>query len=287
MNKIQKMVTSIPAFKEKTMMDSENLKKLVNSSGFPLQIAIENLIQKRTSSPGWRISSREHAWKNNDTLAEGFIDLILCDPHGTSYFVIECKRVLDSSWIFLQPSKNQDNRRHVKTWVSRIAGAKESQRHFGWADINVEPITAESEFCVVAGHDSKSKPMLERIAADVIEATEGLAYEEMNFLEEADVFRMYFNMVVTTAELQLCRFDPDKISLKDGKLSDADFLSVPYLRFRKQLSVKKYPYSFVRQIGYQGFLRAKENTVFIVNTNHFWEFLQAFEVDNDSIRRFI
>lgn len=269
------------------MADSDVLRKVVNSSGFPLQTAIENLVNKSSDSQeGWRVSSTEHAWKNRNTNTEGFIDILLCNSCDTLFLVLECKRVLDSSWIFLQPFTKMDPISHVKAWVSRIADAKE--KNFDWVDVTAEPATAQAGFCVVAGQDSKSRPMLERVAADVVDATEALAFEELSFLREnADGFRMYFNVIVTTAELHLCSFDPEKISLKDGKLSDAQFVSVPYLRFRKQLSIKNDPYSFVKRLGYQGFLRAKENTVFIVNASHFLEFLQAFSVDNNSVKRFI
>ena len=76
-------------------------------------------------------------------------------------------------------------KRHIKTWITRISQSKTT--HFDWIDVTGEPSTVESEFCVVLGQDIKSKPMLERVAGELVEATEGFAYEEYSFIgNEAD-----------------------------------------------------------------------------------------------------
>lgn len=263
---------------------NDKLREQVNRSGFPLQIALEHTISSSYDSHGWRVYSKEHSWRNIDAGTSGFIDLALLDRFSTSIMVVECKRVQNSHWIFLNPFNGGNNRRHAKTWISLIEG--DEVKSFDWADIAIDPSTPESEFCVVPGQDSKSKPMLERVAADLTEATEGFAREDLNVLsrEKGDL-RLYYNVIVTTAGLKVCDFAPSSISISDGTLSEANFRDVPYLRFRKQLSVNRD----IQQVEMyrRSSFREKENTVFVVNSDHFVEFLREFEPDDSSLNQAI
>jgi len=263
---------------------TEKLREQVNRSGFPLQIAIEHAISSNESVIGWKVYSKEHSWKNESSGTNGFIDLVLIDKHQTSMMVVECKRVQNSHWIFLNPTSKQNSRRHARSWITLIEGGK--AKNFDWADVAIYPSTPESEFCVVAGQDPKSKPMLERVAADLTEATEGFAREDLSVLVAQDGdLRLYYNVIVTTAKLKVCDFLPDSISLSEGTLDEANFRTVPYLRFRKQLSVNREVKDVSR---YEGSLfREKENTVFVVNSKHVIEFLNEYDVDESSLRQAI
>lgn len=195
-------------------MVHDKLKGLVNSSGFPLQIGIEHLVNSTTSSHGWKVRYKEHSWKNADTQSSGFIDIVLSDQYGTSVMVVECKRVQNSSWIFLLPSERQAQRRHARAWVSRLDN--QEAKFFDWTDIAAYPTTPESQFCVVPGQDNKSRPMLERVASQLVEATEALADEDYHLNTQHNFIRIYINIIITTAEIHLCRFDPDSISIETG-----------------------------------------------------------------------
>ena len=76
-----------------------SLEKHVNNSGFPLQIGLAHQVKSTTSRHGWKVLYQEHSWKNESEA--GFIDLVLEDKHRTWLMNIECKRVLDTSWLFL------------------------------------------------------------------------------------------------------------------------------------------------------------------------------------------
>jgi hypothetical protein len=262
------------------MHDSAKLTNLVNKSGFPLQIGIANLVVRSKGNHGWNLLFTEHAWKKKDGTG-GFIDIVLEDRFRTSVLVIECKRVLDSSWIFLQPDEKQLKHRHAKAWVTRYT--ESNFRHFDWKDVTLEPTTPESEYCVVPGQDAKAKPMLERVAAEVVSATEGLSTEEKPLLvRQSDALRMYFNVIVTTASVKVCSFNPDAVSIDDGTVEDMEFAEAPYVRFRKQLSTRKVKWP--PAISDAAIVRAKEDTVFVVNSSAFLDFLSAFEVDDHSLR---
>ena len=266
------------------MMTPEKLKGFVNSSGFPLQIGIEHLVRTKTLSHGWKVRYKEHAWKNQQTASAGFIDLVLADEYDTAALVVECKRVQDTSWVFLLPSKRQASRRHAHVWISRLDG--QEGKFFDWTDVAGEPSSAECEFCIVPGQDQKSRPMLERIASELIEATEALAREDYFLNLKQGFIRIYANVIVTTADLHLCTFSPAEISIDTGVIDKANFTLVPFLRFRKSLSTKSVSELNLKERTDASLIKAKENTVFVVNSGHFEEFLNSFSVNEGFYKEF-
>lgn len=260
-------------------MDDSTLTAFVNGSGFPLQLALVDLIDRTTLEHGWRVLCTEHAWKHAYGDSSGFIDFVVQDHAEISTLIVECKRVLDSSWVFLVPDSQFKSRRHVKTWATQYLSS--NQRRFGWADIAIDPPSYQSQFCVVPGQDAKSKPMLERIASELLLATEALAAEEQAiFAKHDDARRLYFNVIVTTAELKVCSFEASTISVTDGKLQGAAFEEVPFIRFRKQLSTEQIP----GKGSLADLAKARENTVFVVNSRSVIDFLKAWRVDEASFR---
>jgi hypothetical protein len=265
--------------------NAEKLKQIVNSSGFPLQIGIEHFVEKTSKDHGWKVLYREHSWNNPNSNNSGFIDLVLADEFGTSIMVVECKRVQNTNWIFLLPSERQKRRRHARAWVSRSNG--DNIKFFDWTDITPDPYSPESMFCVVPGQDKKSRPMLERIAAELIEATEALAFEDLHlFSKKPEFVKIYLNIIITTADLSLCSFDPHDISISDGMIEKAEFESIPFLRFRKSLSTKSVSELNLEEMNSYNLTKAKENTVFVVNSKHLEDFLNEIEIGENIFRSF-
>lgn len=255
------------------------MKNHVNASGFPFQIAVEALVNDTRDQHGWHTRYTEHSWTNIETGESGFIDIVLENSHGTLSFVVECKRVKDTAWIFLIDEDQRKNRRHAKSFV--LNKSYEKTKRFEWLDLTLDPSTPQSQYCVIPGTDQRNKSLIERVAADLVSSTEGLALEDKSLsLDDRNILKVYFNVIVTTATLQICRFDSASINIEDGTLNDADFEEVPYLRFRKQLNpVYKIPKIF-SVAGSHDIARAKENTVFVVNSKYLVQFLKEFEIDN-------
>ena len=258
-------------------MNDDKLIEAVNRSGFPLQIGLEHLVQVNFKDQ-WKVIYSEHSWKNPIDSSAGFIDLIVEDVYTTTVLVIEAKKVIDASWIFLVSQDAQMRRRQVKSWVTCPA-----KNYFDYQELAAKPDSVESKFCVVDGQDPKSRPMLERIASEIVSSTEGFAAEEKSLLHPT-ALRMYFSVIVTTATLKVCKTDLDSIAIDTGLLSKAELIEVPYLRFRKQLN-----YNISANASYEHFrpeeiARQKENTVFVVNSSHLVDFLNKFEIEGNSLR---
>lgn len=271
-------------------MDEDTLKKLVNKSGFPLQIGLENEFNKVSNETGWRVFSIEHAWKNEDTGSSGFIDLVIENQAKYSKIVIECKRVQDTNWIFLIPENSTNKENGAKQWLSASNWqGKSGADYFDWFDGAILPLSYESQYCVVQGQDN-DRPLLERLASILVETTEAFAkenylYPRRNFDMTPGFLCLYLNMIVTTADLKVCRYNPDNISLVNGKLDQMGFETVPFIRFRKQLSNKKIELNekatpiLGNPFLHNAYIEAKKNTVFVVHSTELISFLNSYQFD--------
>jgi hypothetical protein len=253
-----------------------SLHQHVNNSGFALQLAIANLVKENACD--WEVLYDEHEWESDS--GSGFIDLVIEDENKVWLMNIECKRVRDTQWIFLKDKSKEPVRKHAKLWIT-TKDSSENVNHFGWVDIAMSPGTVQSSYCVVPGQDAKARPMLERIAADVVKSTEALALEETKTLSNYySHMRVYQNVIVTTAELYVCETDVGNIDITTGELGDdSQFTLVPYVRFRKQvgaIDTNLKPADEKRGLKEQ--ITSKESTVFIVNSSHFEEFLAACDL---------
>jgi len=239
----------------------DSLRKLVNASGFLFQLRVEQEI--RATQPSrrgdWEVVAHEHRWIEAAEGGEGFIDIILRSGFGR--MIIECKRVMDASWVFLVPDQKNQTARSRLLWTVRNA---EDQEIASWHDFYVLPISAESAFCAVRGQGEKDVPMLERIASHLLKSVESFASEELSYTSRASHDPIiYFPVIVTNAALYVCHFDPLKVDLASGQLAEGDFKQVPYIRFRKTLSSNLLPREPPRDVEQSN--QENERTVFIVN----------------------
>lgn len=155
------------------MREPSALTRIINQSGFPLQLAIDRYVTENADVLGWSVLYREHGWIHSNGEC-GFADLVLEDRYGTSVLVVECKRVLDSDWLFLEEAGRINETLHARIWIDNTGRGKD---HSGYYDLLAE--SPVSMYCIVAGQDPKSRPLLERVAADTASATEAIAAEEL------------------------------------------------------------------------------------------------------------
>jgi hypothetical protein len=253
----------------------------VNNSGFPLQIAIAQQIL--ASNSGWQVLYQEHYWKTD--IEDGFIDLAIENSQQCCVMNIECKRVRDSQWIFLVPNEPKLGQTPSASiwWTETTMGSESSFSRFGWHELSVKPISYETCFCAVPGQDTKSRPMLERVAVEVASSTYALAVSEAQLLSNqySRGLRFYLNAIVTTASLQLCTYDPSQISLATGDVGDGvSFQEVPFIRFRKQLGappLKEQPKVSDRR-SLERIISESESTIFVINAQYLSDFLSQLHI---------
>ena len=260
------------------MRNPDDLRKIVNRSGFPLQLAVERAVR---ASSTWRILHREHAWRHGDGQS-GFADLIL-ENQSNCVMVVECKRVQDSDWVFITPDEPEKDV-GSRIYINNTAG--HGVEHNGYMDVDTSPSAFVSDFCVVAGQDAQSRPLLERIAHEIVIASEAVAQEERPFLEARSYgFRCYVAVIVTTANLSISAVNDRDISLETGEATDQSIEGVPWVKFRKQLSNELVVEPEDLAWNLSSISKAKEKVVYVVNAAHLSMFLEKWGLINSSLAR--
>ena len=275
------------------MTDEEETLKQLNRSGFPFQLRIEQEIQSTNSEHHWQVATREHPWpESNDDSSSGFIDLVLRhDVFKSDRLVIGCKRVKADDarqlqCLFLLPYDSTVAETKTVSCLEVKGGPPTKTEHGGWRDfriwedIQVEPQSYQSEFCVLSGDDSKRQPILESLCAHLLESCNGLAGEEINIGKSQKLETnptLIFPAVVTNAKITVCQFKPSDVKITDGTLdlNTVTPIDVPFIRFRKSL-VTTFPKGKFRDLKAAN--KARERTVFIINSQNLSTFLKQWNV---------
>lgn len=211
----------------------------VNRSGFPFQLAVERAIRDAEREHQWSVFAHEYAWESPEG-GSGFLDLLLrC---GIGYLLCECKRS-SAPWVFLIPEEDANSTAIVRCVASSILqdGIRRGVVH----DFYASPGSYEAEFCVLGG--DKRGELLEHTARGLVEAQESIAaswdeaaVQRLRSGEGGSVF-LYLPLIITSAQLHVCRFDPSETSLETGKIPDTStFEEVPWIRFKKTLTTSDY-----------------------------------------------
>lgn len=255
----------------------KHTKAIADSSGFPLQLRIRELV---ATHGDWQVKLEEHPWKVLDTYS--YIDLVINKRRYTNQIlVIECKRANNAQWVFLTPSSTSQSRHPDRIWYSVFRG--DSWLSYDWRDAYLEPFSALSSYCAIKGQEQGRNVLLERTTSLLVESIEALAQQEKDRFEsnvdgdrDSGTFnRIYTPVIVTTAVLRLAIFDAEKISLHDGALpDDTKYETVPYLRYRKSMGeINIFQGYNIRDANINS-----EKTVFIVNAEHFDVFLNEWNI---------
>jgi len=251
-------------------MNDDELAKLVNRSGFLFQVAVEEHIRATADQHGWDVLAREHPWMSTDGARGGFIDFVA--GRSTLRCVVDCKRTQGGEWIFLLPKTSPDTFELRTLWSYR---SRDKRHGFGWADLPFEPATPEAAFCIVRGASDEDKPMLERIAGDLVKATESLAREELGTQRRGEGPYGYIPVIVTNAKLFACRVNLSDVQLEKGALPpSATFQEVVAIRFRKALSsdIKHEPENYD---NLKEGLDLKQRSTIVVTVGHLTHWLGA------------
>jgi hypothetical protein len=264
----------------KGMQVMKTTQDIINDSGYPLQLHLESQIEATRNRHKWQVLAREHRWVNSESLDEGFIDLVLESTSAFVKLVVECKRV-SGSWTFLLPDMNPSD-----TSKTRILHTDSKLHQLTWEERNIEPRSYHSAFCVMEVDGKKDSRTLEKLSGEVLLSLEYLALEDrklhqvrLSTSKQVDPYEpelFYLPIVVTTAKLQTCIFDPNSVSINDGKIpSTSRIEEIKFIRFRKNLATTTDKRWFTEPEVYDLSASNQENdrTVFVVQAKHFVDFL--------------
>ena len=275
------------------MTSKKEVLKQINRSGYPFQLKVEHEISQTQNEHGWYVESREHPWISPDGKSDGFIDLVLKHQNLTKVrLVVECKRIkADDSrqlrWVFLCPKSESKVTKTASCLEVEGWRDQEQPSNSNWFDARIwdniflDPVSLQSEFCILQNDEQRRQPILESLAGEVLESIEGLAEEGVSIAKSKEphgrVGLFIFPAIVTNAELAVCHFDPAKIKISDGTLDIEDFEieTVPFIRFRKSLATDFPQGSFY---DLQSANQARERTVFIANAKSLSDFLKGWHL---------
>jgi hypothetical protein len=244
-------------------LDDAVLRKQVNDTGFPLQLAVEHEV--RTTSAQWKIVARELYWSQNSR--SGYADLVIFrDP---IFFVIECKRRSAGHWAFL--TDKELLRSSLRAVVADREGLFISD--YGTFD----PSTPQADFCAVAGAKNDDRRSLERIASELVVATEAIAgmHAERAKVTQGLEPCVFIPMIVTVPTPAFISVSPEMISIEDGTIpSGASFEPARFVRFRKPLAQlgDEIPISAA---SLEDIAENTERTVMVVHAPHLASFLDG------------
>lgn len=190
-------------------------------------------------TPNWRgwSTPRGTPWRRGDQT--GYADVVI--ERDTGLGIIGCKRLSEvGTYIFLVPELASGERTRFRYHWTAVATRSGQQR--GWIDLEVDPATYESGFCVAQGTGPKDRPILERIGAELVTATEAICWELRERQSAADPLGLsskpYLGcpIIVTNADLVVCCYRPGSVDLESGQLKGGKYQTVSAVRFRKPLS---------------------------------------------------
>lgn len=192
---------------------------------------------------------------------------------GQIRLVIECKRTSgNGTWAFLVPNPSAKG-----TLVRSMWATLSDTFRSGWHDLCSQPDSYISEFCIVRGTGEGQAPMLERVCQSLLDSTENLAFEEIRLHASMGKRFIYLPVIVTNANLQVCKFRSEDVSLEDGRLEDGVFDSVPFIRFHKSLATRLNPNLALRTIPLAN--HDKMRTVIVVSAAYLSRLLKGWEFD--------
>jgi hypothetical protein len=258
-------------------MDPSDANGILNASGFPFQMRISHEIRNHPGKHNWQVLAEEYPWKNAETDESGFADTIA--GYGAVRLIIECKRGADSTWLFLSSSIDEKQGRTVHCYCTD--SEKDEPDIASWALLALSPPSPSASFCIVRGQADK-EPMLERIAATQIKATESIATKEQLIRRNTRMhyYGFYLPVVVTSARLLLYRIDLNKVDISNGKINTEkmDYEEVPFVRFQKAFSAKHTSAAETIEESTKEDLR----TLIVINSTKLVEFLESMDIERSS-----
>jgi len=247
----------------------------VDKSGFPFQLAVERELKKLGRTHSWPVVATEVP------VRDAFADIVLQRPGLLG--VIECKRVEEERWHFLVPKGASANVARCRIeWhnpnaaelpIHATLSIRNHPTKLFCSECTMATGSYEASVCVPPR--GKAVNSLEALSGDLLANTHALG--DRFELKYDDAPTYLIPIIVTNAELMVCEYDVDSLDINLGRLGQADFKPVDFLRFRKTLvSRASNDYQWDRQVTLGDWTSDRERTVFVVSPKGLDQFLAGF-----------
>lgn len=255
-----------------TDKERKRLEKIVDGSGFPLQLKLEEIYD---DTQGWMVEGQELYWEIENH--SGFIDTIYGNNNLTRKIITEVKKTSGGEWLFMADKKSGKKGGRMVTLWQGPGGTKDQSLE--WRDSNFGYVKEKSAFCIVSGQDERN-PMLERLCTQLLMATEAFAKKQFKNRDKNSTLRpvTYYPVIVTNSPLYLCLYDSSKVDLDSGTIDgDKQFKEVKSIIFQKPFwssieSVNHNNYSSQFELNV-----AQDRSVLIVHSTEFFNFLNKID----------
>lgn len=180
--------------------------------------------------------------------------------------------------VFLTPApEGKEANTHKRArilWTHKLGGSKNLA---DYTEAIVAPFTPESAFCIAEQRKADER-LLERTAGALLRSVESLAEQHLDRPPDRQrgELWLYLPLIVTTAQLFTCTFDPREVDLASGALRGGSFKPADAVRFRKTLPSRIAAYEVGRNAREDNALA--ERSVFIVSSSHLTEFMHQLGV---------
>lgn len=251
----------------------QDLLDTVNKTGYPLQLAVSDALKR--SSARLQVVAEEHRWVTPDEGAEGFADIILRTDldhfPAALVLVLECKRRAPQKGAlqFLVASDEGSDD------LATVAFAEQGQDWGFWQETSIGPVCPRALFSLGRDENPSGRREVEVAGKELTPAAYAIACETArDFTGRYGV--IVVPVLVTTAELQVCRFRPQDLHLRDGLLTDAAYEPVPIVKVHRSFGGPGH----YRTGGRPFVIRSTQarRTLFVVNAAAVVDFVEGFGV---------
>jgi hypothetical protein len=254
-------------------MNKNEIKSLLDSSGFPFQLAVEHNIKSTKGQHGFDVLLTEHPWTDPVSGEVGFIDLVM--ELGSTRIVVECKRPRGGVRLFTVSHDQQDN--IARSRLAWQTGSANQESLNGISEFDLMGPSFQSSTCIIRGKGEDDRTMLERIGSKLLASIDSLILEDALLRNRQLTFpTVYVPWIITSAELVVAKLNPSSVSMEDGTVADFQHITVPFIKFRKSmvsnLSLGFEPNTLLETN------KDKERTIVVVNSFHLLETLENTSV---------
>jgi hypothetical protein len=262
---------------------------MVGESGFPLQMAVAELIRKK--SDRWEVRTEEFTWAHR-TGAMGHLDILLrLKVSQRANLVVEVKRPRKNvDWVFLVPSGASPAEYRTRLLWQRKkapdAGEARPELDPWWCQAHIQPPSYVARWCQLRDdQQTRGHGQLERIGEELSHAAEAIG--QYYFQESLKgVGALWSNswilscVVITSARLFVAKLPLDRVSLSSGVPEEPVLEPVPFVRFTKSFTPPTVEWHPTEDEPVQDFNQLavdNERTLFVVRAENCLDFLENWD----------